>query len=122
MVIPLLLLVRNIDSNNVCILNRSKTSFLIFAGVPYLNVMHIRQLLLIRILCFALPMIERGFHPLSPILNFLTSAIISSLDFLQIAIGHISLLLQPNRVFGMAFPNLFVSSSNVFQRIGHLRE
>ena len=106
MVVPLLLLIRDIDADQVHVLHIS----------------HLRHLLLIRVLRFALTMVEGRIDLFPSVLHFLASPIVSALGLFHIAIGHVPLSFQLRRIVGMAFTYLFVACGKVLQGICDLKE
>lgn len=106
MVIPLLLLVRNIDCDQVCVL----------------HVSHLGLLLLESRLRLLLAMIKTALRLLPLVLDLLADTVIFAFDLLQVPIAAISFLLQLGRVICVGLAQVLVLGRQMLQWFGDLSD
>ena len=117
MVVPLLLLVGDVDRDQICVLTLSALCRCPCPWLKYLCVSHIAQLLLVCRMRLGLSMVEGTLQLLSLVFHFLTDTVIFALCLSQVGIIPIPLFLEFGCVFGMLFPQVLVSSGQVLERL-----
>lgn len=104
MVVHFLLLVRNIDGDEVGVLDVAHLDLVLFKSVS----------------CLVFSMIESTVKLLTAVLNLLTYTVVFALRFAQICVLAIPFFLELRCIVSMQLAQVFVSTRERLQRIGEL--
>jgi hypothetical protein len=119
MVVHLLLLVGDIDTDDISVLPESVTEGKT-CQTAYFDVAHLDLLLLKGIARLALAVVECAIDFLAPALHLLADAVVFALLLAQLAILAVALLLQLRSIVSVEFAQLLCPRAEYLQGVGEL--